>query len=133
MGASPALVPKPSSSSATAMRATPGSRSAAWAASTSSSSDSTPAWAAAKCSSTTPSRARAIPAEQTTTYFQAASTAARVRRCPTRNAVTIVVASTATHSTPRFAASTASAMAAMNPCVSTPYRRAARASSSAAR
>ena len=38
----------------------------------------------------------------------------RVRRWPTRNAVTIVVASTATHSTPRLAASTASAIAARN-------------------
>ena len=66
-----------------------------------------------------PSKASAIPAEQITTYFQAASTAARVRRCPTRNAVTIVVASTATHSTPRLAASTASAIAARNSWTST--------------
>ena len=69
-----------------------------------------------------------MPAEQITTYFHAASTAARVRRCPTRNAVTIVVASTATHSTPRLAASTASAMAARNTWTSTLCRVAVRVS-----
>ena len=66
-----------------------------------------------------PSRAIAIPVEQITTYFHAASTAARVRRCPTRNAVTIVVASTATHNRPRLEASTASAMAERNTWTST--------------
>ncbi len=63
-----------------------------------------------------PNSARAIATEQSTTYFQAASRAVRVRWCPTRNAVTMVVASTATHSTPRLPASTAVAMAAMNKC-----------------
>ncbi|GAA3075963.1 hypothetical protein GCM10020000_71620 [Streptomyces olivoverticillatus] len=59
-----------------------------------------------------PRKARAMPAEQITTYFQAASTQARVRRWPTRNAVRMVVASMAVHSTPRLAARTAALMAA---------------------
>ncbi len=42
----------------------------------------------------------AIPTEQITMYFHEASSDERVRRCPTRKVVTIVVASTATHSTP---------------------------------
>ncbi len=67
-----------------------------------------------------PSSASAMPTEQMTTYFHAASVAARVRRCPTRNAVTMVVASMATHSRPSPEARTASAIAAMNACVSTP-------------
>ena len=54
----------------------------------------------------------AMPTEQRTTYFQAASTLARVRRWPTRNAVTMVVASTATHSRPRLSARTARLMQA---------------------
>src|SRR5690606_13495826 len=54
------------------------------------------------------------------------STAARVPRCPTRKAVAIVVASTATHSVPRLAASTASTIVATNACTSTPYRPAVR-------
>ena len=75
-----------------------------------------------------PSRAIAIPVEQITTYFHAASTAARVRRCPTRKAVTIVVASTATHSRPRLEASTASAMAERNTWTSALCRVAVRVS-----
>ncbi len=59
-----------------------------------------------------------MPVEQITTYFQAASTACLVRRCPTRNAVTIVVASIATQTTPRLAASTAAAIAARKSCTS---------------
>ena len=66
----------------------------------------------------------AMPTEQITTYFQAASSAARVRWWPTRNAVTMVVASIATHSTPRLPASTAAAMAARNRWSRTPYQRA---------
>ncbi|WP_406692558.1 hypothetical protein REH65_12520 [Saccharopolyspora sp. ID03-671] len=73
-----------------------------------------------------PSSANAMPAEQITTYFHAASTAGRVRRCPTRNAVTMVVASTATHSIPRFAANTASAIAARNNWTSRQCRAAVR-------
>ena len=49
----------------------------------------------------------ATPTEPSTTYFQAASSDRRVRWWPTRNAVVIVVASTATHMTPRLSASTA--------------------------
>ena len=41
-------------------------------------------------------------------YFHEASSEALVRRCPTRNVVATVVASTPTQSTPRLAARTAS-------------------------
>ena len=51
-----------------------------------------------------------MPAEQITTYFHDASSAPSVLRWPTRKVVAIVVASTATHITPRLAASTASSM-----------------------
>ena len=67
-----------------------------------------------------------MPTEQMITYFHVASSDFRVRRWPTRNAVTIVVASTAAHSTPRLFASTASTIAARNSGTSTPYRRAPR-------
>ncbi|WP_316781410.1 hypothetical protein [Streptomyces sasae] len=60
-----------------------------------------------------------MPAEQITMYFQAASTDVRVRRWPTRKAVTMVVASTATQSTPRFAVTTARHIAARNAWTST--------------
>ena len=50
-----------------------------------------------------PRNASAIPAEQITMYFHEASSAPLVRRWPTRNVVVIVVASTATHITPRLA------------------------------
>ena len=53
-------------------------------------------------------------------YFHDASSDARVRRWPTRNAVAMVVASTATHSTPRLLATTATSMAATNRQTSTP-------------
>ena len=55
-----------------------------------------------------------MPTEQMMTYFQVASTEPRPRRWPTRNAVTMVVASTAAHRTPRLFAVTASTMAARN-------------------
>ena len=61
-----------------------------------------------------------MPTEQTTTYFHAASTEPRVCRCPTRNAVRMVVASIAAHSTPRLAASTAVFIAAMKAWVRIP-------------
>ena len=57
-----------------------------------------------------------MPTEQMIRYFQAASSDPRVLREPTRNVVTMVVASTATQSTPRLAASTARSMVAMKPC-----------------
>ena len=69
-----------------------------------------PGWIAAKYTSTVPRNASAMPTEHRTTYFHDASRAPSVRRCPTRNVVAMVVASTATHSTPRFAASTAPSM-----------------------
>ncbi len=62
-----------------------------------------------------------MPTEQMTTYFQVASKAARSRWCPTRKAVMIVVASTATHIIPRLLASTASVMVARKAGTSTPY------------
>ena len=62
----------------------------------------------------------AIPTEQIITYFQVASSEARLRRCPTRNAVTIVVASMDAHKIPRSLASTASTIAARNSGTSTP-------------
>ena len=65
-----------------------------------------------------------MPTEQITTYFQVASSEARVRRCPTRSAVETVVASTATHTTPRLLASTASDIDATNALISAPYSRA---------
>ena len=61
-----------------------------------------------------PRNAMAMPTEPSTTYFQAASSAVRVRWWPTRNAVAMVVASTATHSSPRLSASTASDIAPRN-------------------
>src|SRR5487761_2213042 len=64
--------------------------------------------------STMPRNAIATPTEPRTTYFQAASVAPRVPAWPTRNAVAIVVASTATHMTPRLSESTAKLMAARN-------------------
>jgi hypothetical protein len=66
----------------------------------------------------------AIPTEQMITYFQVASNAVRVRRCPTRNAVITVVASIATQVTPMLLADTARTIAARNAGVSVPYRRA---------
>ena len=75
-----------------------------------------------------PRNATAIPTEQITTYFQVASNAVRVRRCPTRKAVTTVVASIATHTMPMLLAHTANTIAARNAGVSTPYRRAPLAS-----
>ena len=87
-----------------------------------------PACWAAKYSSTVPRNAIAMPTEQMTTYFHVASSAVRVRRCPTRNAVTTVVASIATQITPMLLAHTASTIAARNAGVSTPYSRAPSAS-----
>ena len=55
-----------------------------------------------------------MPAEQSTTYFQDASSAPSVLRWPTRKVVAIVVASTATHITPRLAARTATSMQVTN-------------------
>ena len=52
-------------------------------------------------------------------YFHDASSDPRVLRCPTRNVVTIVVASMATHITPRLAASTARSMVARKPWIKT--------------
>ena len=69
-----------------------------------------------------------MPTEQITTYFHVASNAVRVRRWPTRKAVTTVVASIATHTTPMLLAHTANTIAARNAGVSTPYRRAPSAS-----
>jgi hypothetical protein len=121
MGASPALVPNPSSSSPAASRIRSGSRVAAivfrWV-QFSAVARSAPAATAAAYTHTVPRNAIATPTEHSTTYFQAASTLARVRRCPTRNAVTMVVASTATHSRPRLSARTARHMQARNSCTS---------------
>lgn len=61
-----------------------------------------------------------MPTEQIITYFHVASSAVRVRRCPTRKAVTTVVASMATQMTPMLLAHTANAIAEMNPGVNTP-------------
>ena len=69
-----------------------------------------------------------MPTEQITTYFHVASNAVRVRRCPTRKAVTMVVASIATQITPMLLAHTAKTIAARNSAVSTPYSRAPSAS-----
>lgn len=69
-----------------------------------------------------------MPTEQITTYFQVASSAVAVRRWPTRNAVTTVVASTATQTTPMLLADTATAIAARNAGVRAPYKRASRRS-----
>nr|CRL71781.1 hypothetical protein CPGR_00777 [Mycolicibacter nonchromogenicus] len=69
-----------------------------------------------------------MPTEHTMTYFQVASRAARLRRCPTRKAVTTVVASTAIHTTPMLLADTARAIAAKNAGVRTAYNRAPRSS-----
>ncbi len=85
-----------------------------------------PACRLAKYSSTVPRNANAMPTEQMITYFQVASSAVRVRRCPTRKAVTTVVASMATHITPMLLASTANTIAARNAVTSTPYCRAPR-------
>ncbi len=71
-----------------------------------------------------PRKAIAMPTEQTMTYFHVASSAVRVRRCPTRKAVTTVVASIATQMTPMLLAHTARTIAARNAGVSTPYNRA---------
>ena len=62
----------------------------------------------------------AIPTEQITMYFHDASSDVRVWRCPTRKVVTTVVASMATHSTPRLAASTARSMVARKAWTRTP-------------
>ena len=62
-----------------------------------------------------------MPTEQITTYFQVASSAVRVRRCPTRKAVITVVASMATQITPMLLAHTATTIAARNADVSAPY------------
>src|SRR5665647_650936 len=59
-----------------------------------------------------PRKAIATPTDPSTTYFQAASVDPRVPAWPTRNAVAIVVASTATHMTPRLSESTARLIAA---------------------
>ena len=75
-----------------------------------------------------PRKAIAIPTEQMMTYFQVASSAVRVRRCPTRKAVTTVVASMATQITPMLLAHTATTIAARNAGVSAPYNRAPSAS-----
>ena len=69
-----------------------------------------------------------MPTEQTMTYFHVASSAVRVRRCPTRKAVTTVVASIATQTTPMLLAHTARTIAPRNAGVSTPYNRAPDAS-----
>ena len=61
-----------------------------------------------------------MPTEQITTYFQVASSAARVRRCPTRKAVATVVASMATHIMPMLLVRTASDMADRKIGTSTP-------------
>ena len=61
-----------------------------------------------------------MPTEQITMYFHAASSEPRVRRCPTRKTVTIVVASTATQRTPTFAAKTARSMKATKAWTSAP-------------
>ena len=60
-----------------------------------------------------------MPTEQRMTYFHEASNAFFVRRWLTRNVVAIVVASMATHNTPRLAASTAMSMQVMNACIKT--------------
>ncbi len=60
----------------------------------------------------------AMPTEQMTMYFHEASSDERVPRWPTRKVVTMVVASTATHSTPRLAARTASSIVARKPWTS---------------
>ena len=67
-----------------------------------------------------------MPAEQITMYFHEASSAPSVRRWPTRNVVVIVVASTATHITPRLAARTAISMQAVNAWTSAVYSAACR-------
>ena len=58
-----------------------------------------------------------MPTEHSIRYFQEASSDLSVRRWLTRNVVAIVVASMETHSTPRFAASTASSMQVMKACI----------------
>ncbi|CFR88764.1 Uncharacterised protein [Mycobacterium tuberculosis] len=119
------------SSNPPASRATPGSRPAACSARISRFSApaaAAPESRAAKYSSTVPKKATAIPTEQITTYFQVASSAVRVRRCPTRNAVITVVASIATQMTPMLLAHTARTIAQRNAGVSTPYSRALRPS-----
>ena len=122
-GTRPALAPYPISSSPAAIRVTAGSRPPALASSTSKSSADAPppACREAKYSNTVPRNASEIPVEQMMTYFQVASRAARVRRCPTRNAVATVVASMATHTIPRLFASTARVMAARNVANRAPY------------
>ncbi len=88
-------------------------QSSAWA-------ECPPACRAARYTKTVPRKASAIPTEQMTMYFHEASSEPRVRRNPTKNAVTMVVASTATHSTPTLAASTARSMKPTKAWTSTP-------------
>ena len=61
-----------------------------------------------------PGRRWPRPTDPRTTYFQAASSARWPRWWPTRKAVAMVVASTATHRIPRLSASTARLIAARN-------------------
>ena len=67
-----------------------------------------------------PKNASTMPTEPMITYFHDASSDARLRRCPTRNAVAIVVASMATHMTPMLWASTARTIVATKTLTSTP-------------
>ena len=65
-----------------------------------------------------------MPTDPMITYFQDASSDGRVRRCPTRNTVAIVVPSIATQLIAALPASNASSIVATNMGTSDPNRRA---------
>ena len=118
IGASPALVARPSAASANPIRAVsvrPGCP-------TRSAQDRVAEVPVAAYSRTIPRKAMATPTEPSTTYFQAASRPCRPPRKATRKAVVIVVASMATQSTPRLSASTARLIAARNRHISAENR-----------
>jgi hypothetical protein len=130
IGASPALVAKPRIARATATLTSEGSSAGGLWWRVFQDRVASPAARVAAYSSTMPRNAIATPTEPRTTYFQAASSERRVRWWPTRNAVAIVVASTATHSTPRLSASTARDIAPRNSTTRTAYSRPGSASGS---
>src|SRR5258705_10130873 len=117
IGASPALVPKPTSRNTNASRATCGCSAVAAARNDvqcSATLMSAPVVAKSTYASTVPVKASAMPTDPMRRYFQEASTDAFVRRSGMSSADVTVVASMATHITPRLPVLTATSIVKAN-------------------
>ena len=117
VGASPALVPKPTSRNTNASRATCGCSAAAASRSAvqcSATLMSAPVAAKSTYASTVPVNARAMPTDPMRRYFHDASTDALVPCKGIRSADVTVVASMATHITPRLPVLTATSIVNAN-------------------